>query len=294
MSGSKPRLLWLLLLVVTAGLATVAFAQPVDDTVHVYFGNPDGSPIIANPARPLIVDCWIQTPQYVYLGGIVITLGTQDNYFAASLNNWNYAQKLYPLTEWFEANFASTWMGAPPSNSGWHSQLFLAARSMGGIGQPIHFDTPTKILRFVYLVQDSSSIIGDTVLCFNMGPSPESTYWQSTDTLGLTLYPLKAHFSRVSYQPPSDTCDYITGDINGDGLIGGADVVYLVRYLKAIGLPPVDSCYSELIHTSNHYFYVAADVNGNCEFRGSDITKFVSYFKIGGLLGHCILFPPGR
>jgi beta-lactamase superfamily II metal-dependent hydrolase len=86
-------------------------------------------------------------------------------------------------------------------------------------------------------------------------------------------------------------CAYLLGDINGDGTVMGGDVTYGVRFFKALGLPPPDSCYDDSL-PGNGYLYVAGDVNGDCEFRGSDITRLVSYFKGSATLSYCYLFPP--
>jgi len=84
-------------------------------------------------------------------------------------------------------------------------------------------------------------------------------------------------------------CSYVLGDINGDGSLIGSDATYGVRFFKAIGAPPPDSCY---LDSSGAYVYVAGDVNGNCEFRGSDITRLVNYFKGSATLEYCPYFPP--
>jgi beta-lactamase superfamily II metal-dependent hydrolase len=86
-------------------------------------------------------------------------------------------------------------------------------------------------------------------------------------------------------------CSYVLGDINGDGLLIGGDATYGVRYFKAIGPQPPDSCQDASL-PGNGYLYVAGDVNGNCEFRGSDITRLISYFKGLSPLEYCNLFPP--
>jgi hypothetical protein len=83
-------------------------------------------------------------------------------------------------------------------------------------------------------------------------------------------------------------CDYLIGDISGDGQRIGGDVTYGVRYFKGLGAAPMDSCYIDSISA---YLYVAGDVNGNCEFRGSDITRLVAYFKGAAQLTYCHFFP---
>jgi hypothetical protein len=91
----------------------------------------------------------------------------------------------------------------------------------------------------------------------------------------------------ATVSPPA--CDYVQGDINGDGQRLGADVTYGVRYFKGTGPVPRDSCY---LDSTGAYLYVAGDVNGNCEFRGSDITRLVQYFKGSAVLSYCHFFPP--
>ncbi len=86
-------------------------------------------------------------------------------------------------------------------------------------------------------------------------------------------------------------CTYVLGDINSDSQRLGSDVTYGVRYFKALGPQPPDSCYMDSTHT---YLYVAGDVNGNCEFRGSDITRLVAYFKGTASLSNCHFFATAR
>jgi hypothetical protein len=85
------------------------------------------------------------------------------------------------------------------------------------------------------------------------------------------------------------SCNYMLGDLNGDGNLIAGDVTYGVRYFKGLGDHPIDSCFMDSTHS---YLYVAGDVNGNCEFRGSDVTKMVSFFKGTGVLDYCHFFPP--
>ncbi len=84
-------------------------------------------------------------------------------------------------------------------------------------------------------------------------------------------------------------CDYLPGDINGDGNRIGGDVTFGVRYFKGLGPQPPDSCYMD---SASSYLYVAGDCNGDCQFRGSDITRLVQYFKGNASLSYCHFFPP--
>jgi hypothetical protein len=115
-------------------------------------------------------------------------------------------------------------------------------------------------------------------------------------------------FSRMNYHnsavngitiAPSDTthldmilasgCFYVPGDINGNGVANGLDVVYGVNYLKGGPVPP-----SRCDCSPHGMIYTAADVNGNCAFNGVDITYFVRFLKGQvPLLLDCPDCPPG-
>jgi hypothetical protein len=84
-----------------------------------------------------------------------------------------------------------------------------------------------------------------------------------------------------------NTCEYLIGDMNGDGQRLGGDVTYGVRFFKGTGPVPPDSCYMD---STSSYLYVAGDVNGNCELRGSDVTRLVAYFKGTASLSFCHFF----
>jgi hypothetical protein len=85
-------------------------------------------------------------------------------------------------------------------------------------------------------------------------------------------------------------CQYIAGDINGNGFANGIDVVFGVNYFKGSAAPPVD-CGGICPQTSP--FYAAGDVNGNCGFNGIDITFYVNYLKgIVPALLYCPSCPP--
>jgi len=71
------------------------------------------------------------------------------------------------------------------------------------------------------------------------------------------------------------SCDYLPGDINGDGIVIASDVIYGVNYFRGTGNTPPDSC--QLPDES--WLYAACDVNASCSFLGSDITYMIRYFK---------------
>jgi len=84
----------------------------------------------------------------------------------------------------------------------------------------------------------------------------------------------------------SSGCQYVVGDINGNGALNGIDVSYGVTYFKGGNVPPY-TCFC-----NGETWYVAGDVNGNCMFNGIDITYMVAYFKGGPAPAYCPSCPP--
>jgi hypothetical protein len=84
-------------------------------------------------------------------------------------------------------------------------------------------------------------------------------------------------------------CDFVPGDVNGDGRVIGSDVTYAVNYFRLIGPPPPDSCFNA---NSDSWLYSAADANGDCQFISSDVTYLVNYFYMGPAPTYCPYTPP--
>jgi|GEM_PF-5216165 len=87
------------------------------------------------------------------------------------------------------------------------------------------------------------------------------------------------------------SCDYEVGDVNGDWILNGLDVIYGVNYLKGTGPPPWCFCECE----SEHFWYVCGDVNSTCTYNGLDIVYAVAYLKgLGPAPVPCLDCPPYR
>jgi plastocyanin len=84
-------------------------------------------------------------------------------------------------------------------------------------------------------------------------------------------------------------CEYVPGDVNGNGTANGLDVSYFVNYLKGGAAPP-DHCDCP----PHGHIYAAADANGNCAVNGLDVSYMVNFFKGGAPIMHCMDCMPAR
>jgi hypothetical protein len=100
----------------------------------------------------------------------------------------------------------------------------------------------------------------------------EGVLHMSTNDLDYPSVEIPVHFN-VFIAPD---CDYLPGDINGDGEVSIADITYAVTYFHGYGQVPPDSCWND---STNTWLYAAGDVTGNCMFMGSDITYLIEYFR---------------
>jgi hypothetical protein len=57
------------------------------DTVYVIFGNPDSTPVTVYPGQTLMLDAYIKCTPGAYVGGLAMTLGTNDLYIQNDLSN---------------------------------------------------------------------------------------------------------------------------------------------------------------------------------------------------------------
>jgi hypothetical protein len=107
-----------------------------------------------------------------------------------------------------------------------------------------------------------------------------------------TKSPSEAPLSYYSFRVlPEQTCQYLPGDANGDGLVNLADADYLMAYYGAGGLPPLQYCFYSN-SGGNFGLYTAADANGDCRNTGSDVTRIVMHIRNGFPIKYCPYFPP--
>ncbi len=105
----------------------------------------------------------------------------------------------------------------------------------------------------------------EDVLVDNLSVGAVTSYTFNNVTAGHTI---SAYFHGA--------CNYFVGDVAGDMVFNGLDVVYAVSYLKG-GTAPAYSCECP----PHVIWYVSGDVNASCSFNGLDVSYMVSYFNNG-------------
>lgn len=150
--------------------------------------------------------------------------------------------------------------------------------------------------RYVASLDPPLVMVDGWILIRGNGEDQCDFLWQNSTGIGGFEYDISTYtWSNLGYNLAfcldgisggQGSCDYVPGDINGNGAFNGIDVTYGVGYFKG-GTPPPYTC-----DCNGSVWYVAGDVNGNCSFNGIDITYMVSYFKGGAAPIPCQQCPP--
>jgi hypothetical protein len=278
----------LLLVALYPGMAS---AQSFPDSLfRIIYGNKDRSPIITNIGQTIEIPVWGITPAGDYMDSITEMwnpLATDDSMISRRLAG-SFPDTL--VGTWDMHSFEAA---GPDTSSGWTNQTMLGISWLMGPVDPQNYfwtngDT-VLICTFIVQVGWDTSLIGNTVYPFRSGVDQNngSLLWGE----GIEQIVPKAVFSPL-YFPT--LCSYIPGDLNGDGVANGLDIVFAVCYCKNICHNPPADC-SAYCPGTPHPYYAAGDVNGNCAFNGIDLTFFVRYLKgqVSSLL-YCADCPPAQ
>jgi hypothetical protein len=242
------------------------------DTVRVWYGNVDGSPIWAFPGYPTRVDVWIQTGETNSINQMHLCLGALDQYIDSLITPDSGDDCLFLM--WDSATVNSANYHTPPNIPGWSSQSFMGkADTGGGANNYIQSRFPKRFLTFYLLPQNDQNLLGDTISCLGMGYNPT---FGSSWTNGIQgPLPIREYYSPLNFVPVPETCTY-TIDTSR---IGGT-VTYLVRMFKgyAAPVPPELLCYHSAL-PGNHQLFALHDYNGDCRLSGADAIYLVGYLK---------------
>jgi hypothetical protein len=248
------------LLMITMVLLCTALAQsPVPANFHIIYGNRDGSPMVVHLGSLIQVPIW---------GATDPTPGNPDTVsFMHDPLACNGAY-IFTLNGGFGATHCDT-------ISLHYANMIIHMRFPDLIYPDIScllYTLGDTVLLATFRMTTSSnpSLIGQTVCPFTQGYNPQSggLLWGMIDGLN-GVVPTQTYGCLYFTD-----CEYLSGDVNNDGIFNGIDVVYFVNYLKG-GLPPPIQCYCGSLGVA----YPATDINGNCQFNGIDVTYAVHYLK---------------
>jgi uncharacterized repeat protein (TIGR01451 family) len=167
--------------------------------VRAWFGNLDGTPIIASTGSAHYIDVFAATWGAAYIDFLHLCLGGRTEY----INSFeeNLFSCYYPFSLWDDCSILPP-EGSPPNSEGWSSQSFLGILDIGGGwgNPPFHSEQPIGIMRFATKFNPANINIGDTLLCF--GPGRNSEYGAAlAGQEGIYSYGIEEHFSPVYFTP---------------------------------------------------------------------------------------------
>ncbi len=286
------------------------------DEVVIWYGNPYGQPIIAPIGDTLLIDVYAQTLESIYITGMFLPLGSEDQYISQRVSADN-GQVYYPLTDWDEARFTEV-HGSPPNQDGWSNESLMGIADYIGPPNPLlHSETPLKFATFVVVTADDPSLDGQTINC--LGPGSDPVYggpggstvdsdgqWISTTEIYCPIFftstftgsiagvvsdteanPIQGVTATAIGTGISDITDalgeYLLDELNpGTYNISFSHPDYSTSYVNgvevAIGLT---TTVNVTLYPAGACEYIVGDYNGNGSFNVADIIAAFSKLKIG-------------
>jgi len=184
-----------------AFLAMIVLVMPVmgqsDDTVYVWYGNIDGSPVDVEVGQQFELDVYINTGG-VYTGDAYICSGARTLYIT-SRQNEEFGQVYYPFIEWDVAEFVSVDY-YPDPDSTWFSEPFFGIANWISLDNPWLFSPiPIRVLSEALTASDDPSLAGQTVNAFGQGFHYAQGETNFGDTLGNINYQVFEYFSQLHF-----------------------------------------------------------------------------------------------
>jgi len=193
----------------------------------VIFGNLDGSIIEVVPGLQFSLPVWVKTDDSVSF--IQSYPATNDSFIVSRDGGIVFS----PLVQWDQADFLQSEHTVRPDRT---LQALLCY-----LDQP--HDSPyilhtnyqwVHIADYFMTATDDSGLLGITSCIEELtDPSMQYTWFGMSDGYSGEYPDLVFGCFRLTATPN------IPGDTNGDCLVNGIDVMYLVNYLKGIGSPPI-------------------------------------------------------
>ena len=251
-----------------------AYADDPTPGYYLIYGNRDGSTIDVNLNSDIEIKVWAATPAigsgYEDLDGDGVIdsilfmhtpLASNDSFIVSR----DGGMVFYPLTTWRDVAFLTP---NPDPTPGYTNQSIL------GFGEDLDVllitEGDTMLIATFYMHTTS-----DSSVLYQLSPTLKEGYESTNGNLVWAFQDWITPIRPAQTFSPLFFVDYLAGDANRSGDVNGLDVVYLVNYLKGLGLPPEP--------------IFAGDANGDCLANGLDVIYLVTYLKGGPepFLGSC-------
>lgn len=180
-----------------------------DDSLFVWYGNPDGSPMGAIIGEPLDIGVTARVNQtdtvyflHLCLGGINSSIDSFLSQTEGGVYN--------VLSLWDDVAYLAP-EGSPPNQAGWKSQSLLGFCDIGGDDNPpLVYTEPTLIAIFAAKIKYDSTLVGDTIDALGIGINSHDGGSQAANVD--EVIPVIEHFSPIYFMYPNDGA-VISGEV---------------------------------------------------------------------------------
>ena len=284
----------------TLFLITIVFIPGIviaQAPVEIWYGNPDGSPMVIPIGAEIQVPVFIRTSPDLNLTYASIMLGRDDQY----LTSYSDGNLYPPLPSWL-GNWFEPFPDSP--EVGKTSDEWTALN--GNLTAPLHFESPTMILEFNMTASSNPDLIGQTVSALSPGynpncPIPEERWTFFIDENYDQHYPVE-HYSQITFVDTDIPTLSEWGMILLGLLLLMIGTVAVIRRRKAVlgkaaffaalillggfllnpqtgyGDEPVSDDQALMVPCGD---YVLGDFDGNSVFETVDYVKTVHYLFAG-------------
>lgn len=170
-------------------------AQSVDDSLYLWYGNLDSSPIDGDIDSIVDIDIYALTTDNAYVANTCWPIGFNKSYIDTMFKD--SCEIYYPLTEWDDAGFTTF---NDEFQEGWNSLSFIGFADLGGQPNPwLNLNEPTQVLKvFSKSVNDPS--LSDTIVeAYGPGLDRFQGPANAGDTTGGPGYTVEEYFSQLHF-----------------------------------------------------------------------------------------------
>jgi len=210
-------------------------------SINVWYGNVDESPISGNIDDTVKIDVYVQTDPDAYAGSVLFCLGANEQYIDTMLSGVmdDSLVIFYPFSEWEIAAYLQT-SYSPPNEPGWFCQPFFGiARLFQGNGPWLHNEIPLKVLSFVAKTVNDPALIGLTVEAFGPGEDQAQGASNSSDSAGMVVFTVVESFSYLS--------------LGGQGAIEGSVTDSTGQPIENVTVEVADTAISSTTNSMGYY-----------------------------------------